>query len=723
VKLRPSRAAILAVAVIAVLVASALLWLRRSGPPAAGPIILISIDTLRADRLPAYGYSKIRTPAIDSLAADGVLFERAYAHAPQTLPSHASILTGLLPFEHGVRDNVGFAVKSSDRMLQHVVKEGGYATGGFVSAYVLRKETGIGAGFDLYDSDFPASSPELSIGQVQREGAVTIEHAVKWIDQIASPKFFLFLHLYEPHVPYRPPARFASYAPYDGEVAYSDELVGSFVDTLKARGLYDAATIVLLSDHGEGLGDHGELEHGLFIYDESIRIPLIVKPPAPRAKGVRVRIPVQHIDVAPTLAEAAGVNPPAGRHGRSLWSVIRGADPSTVAEAGIYSESLYPRYHFGWSELQALTDSRYRFIKAPRPELYDLTDDPRETRNIAADRQQASGAMRAALDRLASSAGVEKPSAITAAEREQFQALGYVGMQADVGADVKGETLPDPKDKVGVLEKYRRAVTLAAARNFEGAIAGLRGILDEDPEMADVWQQLGNLLTRVDRMEEALAAYKRFVALKPTQSSGLVAVAAALLKLRRLDEARAHADLAVKVAAPHERLARASAHEMLAKIALARKDGETARREALLAQKEDPTLPMPLYVQALQLHTAGRYAEALPLFVEAAKQVNARTLTITELYFYLGDTLARLGRNAEAEAAFKEELRQFPTNPRPYASLAMLYRSLGRDAEAEQAIRDMLTAAPTPESYSIASQLWTMFGEPQKAREIRRQRP
>ena len=731
-KIRFTAAAALAAAIVIAL--AAVFLLRGSGSPAEGPIILISIDTLRADRLPAYGYTKIRTPAIDALAADGVLFERAYAHVPQTLPAHASILTGLLPFEHGVRDNVGFAVKPNEPMLQHSLKAKGYATGGFVSAYVLRKETGIGAGFDVYDSDFRSSSPELSIGQVQRDGADTLERAEAWLARLDSSKFFLFLHLYEPHVPYRPPARFASYAPYDGEIAYSDELVGRFIQTLKDRNLYDASTIVLLSDHGEGLGDHGELEHGLFIYDESIRIPFVVKPSraggffgrfkSGAAGGRRIANPVQQIDVAPTLGEAAGLtSPSSARHGRSLWPVILGADPATIDEAGIYSESFYARYHFGWSELQSLTDARYRFVKAPHQELYDLTNDPREKRNIVSERPQAASAMRAAIERLSAGAGVERPSAITAAEREQFQALGYVGMQADLGADVKGESLPDPKDKVGTLEKYRRAVTLASARDFDGAIAGLQDILRDNPDMADVWQQLGNLLTRTDRTEEALAAYKRFVQLKPTLSSGLAAVASTLLKLRRLDEARAHGELAVKVAAPHERRgARVGARAAGEDRARAEgRRGRAARSEARTGGRSDAA-DATVRAGAAAPHCRSDTHEALPFFVDAASQLKSRTLTISELYFYLGDTLARLGRNAEAEAAFKEERRLFPQHPRSYASLAMLYRSLGRDAEAEATIQAMLTAAPVAESYSLATQLYTMFGEPQKAAAIRRQR-
>ena len=263
------RRAILAVVAGAVIVVGAVwAWRTRSPAPAAdGPLVLISIDTLRADRLPAYGYKGTRTPHIDRLVADGVLFEQAYTHSPQTLPAHASILSGQLPFEHGVRDNVGFTVKEGQRFLPHALHDGGFASGGFVSAYVLRRQTGIGQGFDLYDDALPAASPELPLGQVQRPGALTVENANRWIDQRTSSKFFLFVHIYEPHRPYAPPARFKTANPYDGEVEYSDEIVGTLFDHLRAKGLYDRATIVLLADHGEGLGDHGEDEHHLFVYE------------------------------------------------------------------------------------------------------------------------------------------------------------------------------------------------------------------------------------------------------------------------------------------------------------------------------------------------------------------------------------------------------------------------------------------------------------------------
>ena len=339
----------------------------RASAPVSGPIIVISIDTLRADHLPAYGYKNVKTPAIDALAADGAVFERAYSHAPQTLPAHASILSGQLPFETGVRDNVGFTVKNGERLLPQMLRERGFTTGGIVSAYVLRKETGIGQGFDFFDGEMPPSSPELSIGQVQRDGGESEQIAEHWLDTIGTSRAFLFLHLYEPHKPYAPPDRFAQYAPYDGEIAYTDEIVGRLVKYLKSHQLYDRATIVLLSDHGEGLGNHGEQEHGLFVYDEAIHVPLVIKQEGNAGAGRRIADLVQHIDLVPTILDLVKAPGGGSLHGRSLKPVLEGTGKLTPP--AIYSEALYARYHFGWSELTAITDERYRYIRAPREEI------------------------------------------------------------------------------------------------------------------------------------------------------------------------------------------------------------------------------------------------------------------------------------------------------------------------------------------------------------------
>lgn len=712
------RAATAAALLALVLLAAALTsrWIARV-PGEGGPLILISIDTLRADRLPAYGSTRVQTPNIDALVRDGVLFERAYSHSPQTLPAHASILTGELPFEHGVRDNIGFTLGEAAGTLPTWLAAQGYVSGGFVSSFVLRRDTGIGRGFQEYDSEMPASSPGAAIGQVQRDGGGTLARAERWLDAQTHSRFFLFLHLYEPHTPYRPPERFARYDPYDGEIAYADEIVGHLVESLKRRDLYDRATIVLLSDHGEGLGDHGEREHGVFLYNESTRIPFIVKLAGQRRAGRRMTAPVQHIDVAPTLLDFAGAPRPPHLKGRSLRPPIE--QDVSLEEQGIYSESFYQRYHFGWSELSALTDSRYRYIKAPRQELYDLLSDPLERTNLAAARPQTAAAMRAALERLTEGRTAGAPAPVSNEAREQFQALGYVGMNAAVDAGPSGASLADPKDKVSILEDYRRAIDHANARRFAEAIPVLRGILASEPGMADVWQQLGNILSRAGRGADAVEAFKRFVALRPEDPGGLVLVASALLRLGRLDEARAHAELALKVAPESDGRARASTYELLARIALMRNDLDAAREAAASARAADPTLPMPDYVQGRILHASGRHSEALPHFEEALRQLAARTLTLSEIHYYTGDTLARLERYPEAEAQLRKEVALFPQNSRAWAALAMLYRATGRNADAARAIEDLLERVPDPDAYDLAARLWTMFGEPQRAVAVR----
>lgn len=675
--------------------------------PTDGPVILISIDTLRADHLPAYGYTKVRTPNIDALAAAGTTFERAYSHAPQTLPAHASILSGELPFEHGVRDNVGFVVKPGQWFVQRALQERGWPTAGFVSAYVMRAATGLNQGFDLYDSELPHSSGERSIGQVQRDGDATRAAAEKWLSAAERKKpFFLFLHFYEPHTPYAPPPRFASYAPYDGEIASVDEVLGRLFGRLRALDLYDRSTIVLLSDHGEGLGDHGEQEHGLFLYNATIHVPLIVKLPG-QDRARRVTAPVQLADIVPTILDLAGAPAHAALRGRSLRPLLEGT--GTLPDTGIYSEALYSRYHFGWSELYALTDARYRLIRAPRDELYDIGRDPKESASIAGERPQVRQAMRAALESLLANTSIAAPAAVTDEDRRRLAALGYVGAGSSTSLSLPGDSLADPKDKVLVLEKYRHATDLAAQLRFAEATAVYREVLRDDPGMTDVWMQLADVYTRQGMQSEAVQAFKEIIARKPKDAGSLIGAAAGLLRLGRLDEARQHGELAVSVAP-------AGAHEILAKIALAGGDRPGALKQAKLAQEADPTLPMPAYVEGVLAYNEGRYNEALGPLLRAREAVKGRTVQMHDLNYYIGDSLARLERYPQAEPYLVEEVRVFPHNLRARAGLAMLYRVMGRDLDSDRAVEAILRVAPTPEGRAMAAQLWTMFGEPDKAR-------
>ncbi len=715
---RPRRAGLRALLALPGLVAAAaaLVWFLREPPlRVSGPIILVSIDTLRADRLPAYGYTGVAAPAIDRLVSDGVLFERAYSHSPQTLPAHASMLTGKLPLEHGVRDNLGFALGPDQTLVPELLAPLGYRSAAVVSSYVLRKEVGLSRGFDVYDDRLPAASPETSIAQVQRDGSDSLAIAESWLDGRGDSPFFLFLHLYEPHTPYAPPERFVRYEPYDGEIAYADEIVGNLFDSLRDRGLYDDALIILLSDHGEGLGDHGEQEHAIFLYDEAIRVPLVMKLPGGREAGRRVPVPVQHIDLLPTLLDLVGAPPIDGLRGRSLRPLLDG-DRGAWPERLLYSEALYPRYHFGWSELYALTTDRFRYIQAPREELYDLIADPHERENLAPRRARTMGDLRAALDALLGDGPLRMPAAVSDDVLRRLRSLGYLGGGA-VDAESPAETLPDPKDKVGVLAQYRTAVDLAGARELDGAITLLEEILAANPEMADVWLQLGNLQTRTGRVTRAVESYRRVVELNPTDTAGLLAVASAQLRLQQVDAAWEHGLLAVDAAPTAGR--RARAHELLVRIALARRDREAARRHAGLAREADPTLPLPLFVQARTLHEDGRHAEALPLFERALAELRSRTVMLPELHFYLGDTLARLDRPGEAEDHFRQELRLTPSDTRSRSGLAMLYQSQGQSEAAARTIAELLAAAPTPDGYRAAAQLWDMFGARRRAAAVR----
>ncbi len=711
---QPGRLALGAIAAIAAVAIGAggwFAWRARRAAPFDGPIVLVSIDTLRADHLPAYGYQKVRTPAIDALAKDGVVFDRAYAQVPLTLPSHVSILSGQLPFETGVRDNMGFTVKPDQRMLPGMLENRGFATGGFVSAYVLRAATGIAKGFGVYDDRLPAASPEVAIGDVQRDGADTLAAAEKWVDGLTSPRFFLFIHFYEPHTPYTPPARYGQYLPYDGEIAYADELVGRLIDSLRRRGLYDRALVILLSDHGEGLGDHGEEEHGLFLYSETIRVPLVVKLPGERDKGLRLAQPVEHIDLVPTILDLLHAPIPSDLRGRSLVPLF---DGGTIEDRGLYAESLYARYHLGWSELYALTDGRYRFIRAPRDELYDVQTDPHERRNLVPEREQTRVAMREALARIRGGSTVTAPGRVSAEDRQRLQALGYIGSEATL-SETDADTLPDPKDKVPVLEEYRKGLEMVRRGRFGEAIAAFRGIVADNPGMADVWSELGGLLVRQGRIAESVEAYKRVVETTPHDPGALIGVADGLYRLGHLDEARAQAEAATKLLPASDSRSLGSAYQILAKVALARHDPARARAAAEAGQRAAPTLPLVDLVEGLIHYNAGQYAEALPYFQKAAEPDPRRTFDVPDVHYYLGDTLGRLDRYGEAEAQFKAELKVFPYNQRAWAGLAMLYRAAGHVPESDAAIAAMLQRSPTAEAYGLAEKLWTMFGEKEKA--------
>jgi arylsulfatase A-like enzyme/tetratricopeptide (TPR) repeat protein len=679
--------------------------------PKGTPVILISIDTLRADHLPAYGYKGVETPALDGLRRDGVLFERAYSTTPLTFPSHTTLLTGVLPAVHGVRDNVGYKLDAARvqrgemPFLPAILKQAGYATGGAVSAYVLQGKTGLSTGFDFYE-DAIEFRTGTGLGGLQRPGGETLRLSRDWLRSVKDKPFFFFFHIYEPHTPYTPPEPYASRYPfkYDGEIATADHIVGDLIAELKSLGVYDRAIVVLLSDHGEGLGDHGEEEHGVLLYDEAIHVPLILKLPKGQKAGGTTARPVQLLDVTPTVLGLLGLGVPKPMPGVSLLA-------ENAAPRRIYSETFYPRLHFGWSELFSLIDEQDHYIEGPDPELYDRRKDPREKTNILRGERRVYASMRQDLE--AYERRLAPPAAVDEETRQAMQALGYVGS----GGGATQGPLPDPKSKIGSLADLREGFRQIAAKSYPEAVAAFRKVIAENPQMVDAWEYLARALQRMGRSDEALAAYQQ--GLKVSNGSPQIAVAAASLyyDLGRLDEAATHARMALGT---HPSFA----HGLLAQIALQRNDLDAAEREARAAMDEKSLRLGPMITLAEVLHSRKDDAGALELTRKAAEIYNQREAKDPELIRGLalihGKLLADQGDAAGAEAAFDKEIEMFPDSIRAYSNLAILYALTGRVAEVAPTLQRMVEKNPTPPAYVEAVKTLRILQDPGSAAKLLR---
>ncbi|MEZ5332997.1 MAG: sulfatase-like hydrolase/transferase [Thermoanaerobaculia bacterium] len=490
--------------------------------PAGASIVLVTIDTLRADRLPAYGYPAGATPAIDRLAADGTLFEHAFSPVPLTLPAHSTILTGLLPPTHGVRDNLGYRLEAG-RSIVPRLEAAGYRTAAAVSSVVLRRETGLAAGFDLYDDDV-ATGAGLTAAEEQRSGPETLDAVESWLPADAGTPFFLFLHLYEPHAPYTPPAAFAGGDPYDGEISAADAVVGRLLRLLDERGLYDGTAIVLLSDHGEGLGDHGEQEHGILLHHEDLHVPLILKLPGEPGRGGRVDVPVHLMDVAPTLLELAGLPVSEGLPGSSLLH-------PPPAGRSLYAETYHPSLRYGWSELLSVVEWPYHLIEGPRPELYDLAEDPGETRDLTAADGEVRTRLLASLRPLR--ADPAPPFTETEEVRQRLASLGYL----DVTRGVGGDRRLNPKDQLPTLHRFRTALDALRAGRPADAVRTLQALVEESPRSLEAWQFLGEAYRRQGKWSEAYGAFSEALNLSRGAPELLEAVAQCAVRLGRGDEA------------------------------------------------------------------------------------------------------------------------------------------------------------------------------------------
>lgn len=665
---------------------------RPVGPYKDAPVVLISIDTLRADHLPLYGYAKGATPNLDVLGREGVIFENVVSHCPLTLPAHASLFTGLLPPRHGVRDNIGFTLRSDHRTLATRFKQAGWTTGAAVSAFVVRAATGIGQGFDVYDDALEVDAANESLGAQQRDGAVAVESLARWVVAQGSGRFFAFLHLYEPHTPYAPPPEHRHFdQPYDGEIAYADDLVGRLVARFREKGILDRAVLAVTSDHGEGLGDHEEQEHGFFLYREAVQVPLLLRLPGAARGGTRITGVVAQVDIPATLLDLVGLVS-GDMDGVSLRSAI---DAGRSGARSVYSETFFPRYHYGWSELLSVTEERYRYIRAPRAELFDLAADPRERRNLAAERASTVTLMNAWLEKQFRVGEVAAPEEATAETREVLQALGYVGGGAPTGS---AGPLADPKDKIGAYEAYKRALSLRREGRDSEALAELRKLLAREPEILDAWETLGLTLVRMGREVEGLAALAKLLDRDPTRAS-------VHLELARLHALAGRRELAERHAEAASLRDPGRGFELLAEIMLTQdrlKEAAAYARRSIAADRERA---MSHFVLATGARREGRCEDALPEFRAAieAKQ-RQRRLVVRGLHAGLADCLARLGREPEAEREFLAEIEQIPFTREGRVGLSILYRSQGRDREARAALEGVVTANPR----AGADEYWTV---------------
>jgi len=660
-------------------------------PPAPNPslesepnVVLITIDTLRADRLGAYGSTAALTPTMDGLGRDGVVFRRAIAQVPLTLPSHAAILTGTYPMWNGVEDLSGRGLGTGLPTLAEIFKRHGYATAAFVSAFVLDSMWGLNRGFDLYDDWFKAEDPRAEHHEsVERRAAETVDHALAWFASRPSRPFFIWLHLYDPHAPYTPPEPFKSRhraRPYDGEVAYADHELGRLIDFLKSRKLYASSVILLASDHGEGLGEHQEQQHGFFVYGSTVHVPLILKPPASLVPSQRaVTQVVNTVDIAPTLAQLCRF--PSGDlssfQGRSLVGLLE-KKPAGAPRAG-YSESLYPRSTFGWHSLRAIETDEYHYIDAPRAELYDLKLDPNETRNLIGEKPAVAAALRQTLDETlaryrrkaegsAPGAGPLDPEAI-----EKLRSLGYLSLSLANTAHEDAPGAADPKDEIGFYNQILRATELAEDGRLSESNAMLQAAGASHPTAYLVPFLEGENLLALGQAREAIARYRRALELSPTSEQAAMGLGHAAYRAGDNDQAIKAYELA---------LARNPANYVvrlaLGKVYLRLNRFEEAAKEQQQVLAAHPRFAAAYADHGVTLVRLKRYDEARKA-LEKAVELGSKT---AYTYNFLGNAYLSSGRPADAVHAYQEAIRLDPNYATAHLNLAMFYLHSGQPDQA-----------------------------------------
>jgi arylsulfatase A-like enzyme/Flp pilus assembly protein TadD len=671
---RRLRRAILIAAALIVAGGAGALWLygpgRRTRVPRDGAlnVLLITLDATRPDRLGCYGYAKGKTPAIDNLARRGVRFENAYASVPLTLPSHCSIMTGLTPPGHGVHNN-GRELGPEPETLAQILKRAGLRTAAVVASFAVDSRFGLDRGFDSYDDSFQPWLPFKPLNSERKAEEVAAAFG-RWLDGNAGSQFFAWVHFFDPHLPYRPPSpyreEFAT-DPYDGEVAYMDFQVGQVVNKLAEKRLLGRTLIVLAGDHGEAFGEKVETGHGVFLYDETLRVPLIFFAENSLPQGRVVRSRVRLIDILPSILDLLGQPTPTRIQGVSLVPFIEGR---TRRDLDVYLETFFPRESFGWSELVGLVRGDWKFIRAPRPELYDLAKDPGESRNLVSTAARRAADLNARLETLIREGTVLSAKEGTPAVEVQDRliSLGY----SSLAGGKEGAVPPDPKDELEALrqaqqaeafeyqERYAEAAAVwepwiesrpaapavyihlalcqARRQKFDDAVRTLRTGLARFPGSEPLLARLGHTYLVTGRLGEALATMGEVLGLNPRNVDALTVSAGVLDTMGRRDEARAHYERAIGIE-PESKYLRMSYAASLMSSGLI--DRALVVYEGLV--KDYPNDQVVCQVLGVAYGVSGDYARS----VECLKQAVYLKPTPTA-YYNLATAYRKLGNIGEA---------------------------------------------------------------------------
>ncbi len=646
-------------------------------------LLVVTVDTLRADALGSYGSSGKSTPNLDRLATEGLRFESAYAHATTTLASHASLFTGRYPPAHGVRDNGSFRLQDAETTLAETLRGAGYRTAAFVGAFVLDARFGLNQGFELYDDRYGEESAFTDFNFVERRAEEVLARTEAWIRQEDARPYFAWAHLFDPHAPYEPPSpyreRHAS-VPYEGEVEYADSALGALLERLRAAGKLERTLVVATADHGESRGEHGETTHGTFAYDSTLRVPLILWCPGALAPGV-YRAPMGHVDLAATLIDAFGLTATSELHGRSLLHPDR--------PAAIYFETLNGFFTQGLAPLTGLISGSYKYIDLPLPELYDLDSDPRETNNVLEREESRAREMKAALEELvASLEGTEamdaRPLSVDPATERKLQALGYLGAAAPSGVE-KFSVDDDPKSQIAIVEKHRTAMARYASGSAEEAISLLQEVIRVRPRASMAYLNLASIQFATGRVADSIATLQNAAAI----DSGNPWIAGRLGSI--LSEAGAPDQSLPWLQAASEKAPGDA--EILNSLGvtyarLGRPEEALAVFDRVLAL--DPSSASTYNNQGSAYLQLKSYEKARKSFEQAIELAPGFSLA----HEGLGGVYLETGKPAEAAAAWKEVVRLAPRNYDALYNVGMLLVQLGRNQEALPYLERFAAEAP-----------------------------